>query len=66
MKQTKLIKLRKKYGYSQLQMAKKLHITQSYYSQLEQGKRKLSYPLIIDIAKIFFKTPDEIFYPKND
>lgn len=66
LKLNKLIQIRKKTGYSQYEMAKRLSITQSYYCQLEMGKKNLYYDMAVKIAKIFNQKPDEIFYPENN
>ncbi len=66
MKRQKLISLRKEYGYSQYDMAKKLNITQSHYNQIENGKKKIFYDFAIKIAKIFHLKPDDIFYIENE
>lgn len=58
----KLRELRKHNKYSCQDMAKRLNITATYYCQIENCKRNLSYNLAIKIAKIFNKKPDEIFY----
>lgn len=58
---TKLKELRMKKGYTVLQMSKKLGISPSYYSQLENRKRQLSYEQAYHIAKVFKKKPDQIF-----
>lgn len=58
----KLQNLRKEYGYSYEEMAKKINISKSYYWQIEHGNRRLYYDLAIKIANIFHKNPDEIFY----
>lgn len=62
---SKLIALRKKYGYSQYDMASLLKISQSYYSQIENGQKNLYYDVAVRIAKIFNLKPDEVFYPTN-
>ena len=43
-------------------MADKLGISKTFYWQIENDKRRLSYERAIEIAKIFKVTPDEIFY----
>ena len=58
----KLKELRKRYNYTYNQMANFLDISKSYYWQLENGHRNLSYKMAINIAHIFKMTPDEIFY----
>ena len=39
-----------------------LGISKTFYWQIENGKRRLSYERAIKIAKIFKMTPDELFY----
>lgn len=58
----KLKLLRQARGYSCQAMANKLHISKSFYWQLENSKRRLSYELAIQIATIFKMKPDELFY----
>ncbi|CAI9395888.1 hypothetical protein BACSP_04194 [Bacillus sp. T2.9-1] len=55
--------IRKQYGYTYQMMADKLGITKSYYWQIENGKRGLSYEQAVQISSIFSKTPDEVFLP---
>ncbi len=65
MKRTRLINIRKQCGYSQIQMANILHITQAYYCQIENGNKNLYYDLAIKIAAVFGLKPDYIFYPEK-
>lgn len=58
----KLQEYRAKYNYSCQAMADKLNISKSFYWQIENGKRRLSYETAVKIAKIFNTKPDEIFY----
>ena len=60
-KTDKLKELRNKYNYTIYDMAKKLEISSSHYSLLENKKRMLSYEMAIRIAKVFNKKPDDIF-----
>ena len=46
-------------------MAKFLNISTSYYSQLENGKRKLDYVMAVKISSIFKMYPDDIFYDEH-
>ncbi|MFT8323224.1 MAG: helix-turn-helix transcriptional regulator [Bacillus sp. (in: firmicutes)] len=62
----KLRELRTKNGYTYQKMADKLGITKSYYWQIENEKRGLSYEQAVKIASIFQKKPDEVFLPKKD
>lgn len=43
-------------------MGDKLGISKTFYWQIENDKRRLSYDRAIEIAKIFNLTPDELFY----
>lgn len=43
-------------------MADTLKISKSFYWQIENNKRRLSYDMAIKIADIFKTTPDELFY----
>lgn len=54
--------LRKAYGYTYQEMSNKLHICKAYYWQIEHKNRRLSYALAKEIAAIFSKRPDDIFY----
>lgn len=54
--------IRKNRGYTIYKMAKLLKITPSFYSQIENKKRRLFYDMAYKIAKIFDMKPDEIFY----
>ena len=61
----KLKEIRKKHNYTIYDMAKMLDITPSFYSQIENKKRRLFYDNAIKISAIFNMKPDEIFYTKN-
>ena len=43
-------------------MADLLKISKSFYWQIENNSRKLSYEMAVKIAKVFKTTPDKIFY----
>lgn len=43
-------------------MANALNISKSFYWQIENNSRKLSYEMAVRIAGIFKTTPDKIFY----
>lgn len=60
-----LKKIRKQMGLTIYDMADKLGITASFYSQIENKKRRLFYDMAIKIADIFEVTPDELFYIKE-
>lgn len=57
-----LKKYRLSRGYSHQRMAIKLKISKSYYWQLENNLRRLSYEMAVKIADVFDTTPDELFY----
>lgn len=58
----KLRKLRLKHKLTHQTMADTLKISKSFYWQIENNKRRLSYDMAIKIADIFKTKPDEIFY----
>lgn len=58
----KLKKIRKDYGYTIYDMGRLLDVTASFYSQLENGKKRLFYDMSIRIADIFSMRPDDLFY----
>lgn len=62
MKYVNLIKARKNKEYTCEAMAKMLGISTSYYSQIENGNRKLDYAMAVKISSIFNLYPDDIFY----
>lgn len=57
-----LKKLRKENKYTIYDMAKILKITPSFYSQIENKRKRLNYDMAIKIASIFNMKPDQIFY----
>ena len=61
----KLKEIRKKNEYTIYDMAKLLKITPSFYSQIENKKRRLFYDTALKISTIFNMKPDELFYTKN-
>ena len=61
----KLKKIGKENKYTIYDMAKILKITPSFYSQIENKKRRLFYDTAVKISAIFNMKPDEIFYTKN-
>lgn len=61
----KLKRIRKENGYTIYKMAEILGITPSFYSQIENKKRRLFYDTACSIADIFNMKPDEIFYEKE-
>ena len=58
----KLKQIRKEYGYTIYQMAEKIGITPSFYSQIENKRRRLFYDTACLIANVFNMKPDQIFY----
>lgn len=62
MKYEKLCLKRKERGLTHKEMANILKISKSYYCQIENGNRTLSYELAYNISKILNFKPDEIFY----
>ena len=58
----KLKEYRKKFGYNYQDMADFLKITKSFYWQIENNQRRLSYKMAVKIAEIFKTKPDKIFY----
>ena len=61
----KLKQIRKKHNYTIYDMAKLLKITPSFYSQIENKKKRLFYDMAVKISAIFNMKPDEIFYTNN-
>lgn len=59
---TQLKNYRIKNNYSQQDMANILNISKSFYCQLENNQRTLTYVMAIKISKIFNFKPDELFY----
>ena len=60
----KLKQIRKEKGYTIYDMAKQLGITASYYTQIENKKKRLFYDMACKIADIFNMKPDSIFIHK--
>ncbi len=52
--------LRKKKKLSQLEMAFKLHMSQSAYAKLENGKTKIDIERLIEIAKLLHADLNEL------
>lgn len=61
----KLKEIRKQRNYTIYDMAKILKITPSFYSQIENKKRRLFYDTAVKISAIFNMKPDELFYTNN-
>lgn len=47
------------------EVADEIGISKEYYWMIENGKRKLSYPNAVKIAKVFDSKPDDIFLNKE-
>jgi len=58
----KLKRLRKEHKLTVYEMARRLHITPSFYSQIENQKRRLFYDVACRISLIFNMQPDNVFY----
>lgn len=58
---TKLKKIRNEKNITVNEMAKRLSISPSFYTQIENGKRTLTYKMAVRISEIFNKKPDKIF-----
>ncbi len=58
----KLKQMRNELGYTSQYMADKLKISKPFYSQIENGHRRLTYDMATKIAKIFKVKPDDLFY----
>lgn len=58
----KLKNLRELNNLSNKKMADKLGISKTFYWQIENGKRNLSYEMAIRISKVLKSKPDKIFY----
>ena len=58
----RLKELRNKNKLTTQNMADKLGISKPFYSQIENGVRRLSYDMAVRISGIFNVKPDDIFY----
>lgn len=58
----KLRKLRKEKKLTVYDMGKLLDITPSFYSQIENKKRRLFYDTAVKISLIFNMSPNDLFY----
>lgn len=58
----KLKELRKKNGHTYQDMANFLNISKTFYWQIENQKRTLTYKMANNISAVFHKKPDDIFY----
>lgn len=59
MDKLKCLRLRDRSSYKA--MADMLGISKTYYWQLENDKRRMSYEMAVKIASLFHTTPDELF-----
>lgn len=57
-----LKKIRKEKHLSCKEMAEMLKISKPFYWQIENKKRRLSYPMAMKIAYILGTKPDKLFY----
>lgn len=60
MEKLKELRAQKKMSYND--MAKRLHINKTFYWQIENEQRNLSYNMAVNISKVFNLKPDDIFY----
>ncbi len=60
-----LKKVRKEKGLRISDMIETLEISPAFYSQLENGKRGMSYKRAIAIAEILNTTPDKLFLTED-
>ncbi len=58
----KLMEIRQKHGISLQDMANFLGVSKTFYWQIENEKRRLSYRNAVRIADILQTKPDELFY----
>ena len=65
-KMNAIIKLRRKQGLSQAQLAEKLNITQGAVSQWEMGLSKPKSEILPELAKALNCTIDELFKENSD
>ena len=61
-KRQKLRELRLQNHYTYKDMSKRTGLSLSFYWQIENGKRNLTYENAKNIAKIFNLKPDDVFY----
>lgn len=58
----KLKQIRTEFGYTYQKMAELLKISKTFYWQIENSQRTLTYQMAKRIADIFKKKPDDLFY----
>jgi len=61
----KLRGFRRQVGLTQKQIAEKLGISESYYCQIENNKRRMSLQTALEIAAILRLAPNDIFLLNN-
>ncbi len=66
MKPLKIVSLRLKNHWTQEYIAKKIGITKQAYSNIETGKRKPSYKVIIELQNLFNATIDYLLEQEVD
>lgn len=58
----KLKSIRTKWGFTYKEMATFLGISKTFYWQIENKKRTLTYKMAVKIASVFNEKPDSLFY----
>lgn len=56
-----LVDARKAVGFTQAQLATRMHVSQSLIAQVEDGRRRVDVVEFFDFAKAFGITPHELF-----
>lgn len=64
MKQYKLIELRSKLGLTQSEIAKRIGVSRSFYTQIEQGTRAPSTQVLFRLAQEINEPVETFFCPK--
>ncbi|WP_438842814.1 helix-turn-helix transcriptional regulator [Bacillus siamensis] len=64
--ENRVMKFRKKHGYSQDKLAELLNVSRQTIISIEKGKYNPSLPLALNIAKIFNTIVEEIFLLEED
>jgi putative transcriptional regulator len=57
--------VRMKKGFLQKQLSDAVGVSESYYSQLENGSRRMSLPVAQKIAQVLGVSLDDLFMPCN-
>lgn len=63
---TRIRKIRQVTGYSQVQMADKVHVSESYITLIELGKRNASLEVLVSIAEVLGTTLDYLVFGKRE